>query len=437
MRPRDPAEPGRVASTLELFFDLVFVVAVSTAGSQMHHLLAEGHVAQGVIGYLLVFFAIWRAWMNFSWFATSFDTDDWLYRVTTIIQMGGVLVFAAGIPTVFELGHADAAPYIGVLGYVIMRLAMVSQWLRAARSSPAHRRTALSYAIGISVVQLGWIGLLFLPAGLMVPAFILLGLCEVAVPVISESRQTTPWHPHHITERYGLFTLFVLGESLLASFTAVLTALETHEDIAELVSLDALSLLVTAGLWWIYFYPHHARVITTIGSSLRYGYGHYFVLAAAGAFSVRIELRIDQLGGRVPPEPTDRELRGEHPRGRVHPDDLVHLAAVLRAADGQRDPPARSRGHPAGCAGAHGLRVDHDHHRAARRGPRDLAATARRRRGSSGGVRTGSRPRGVLRARLGLARSLLTCAALLAGAAPTLAALTRGAHRAAMHLLSA
>lgn len=65
--------------------------------------------------------------MNFTWFATSFDTDDWLYRVLTIVQMGGVLVLAAGIQPMFE--HDDFS--IVILGYVIMRFAMVTQWLRA------------------------------------------------------------------------------------------------------------------------------------------------------------------------------------------------------------------------------------------------------------------------------------------------------------------
>ncbi len=76
MRPRDPEEPGRAASSLELFFDLVFVVAVSVASAQLHHALAEGHVGEGIANYTVVFFSIWWAWMNFTWFATSFDTVD-------------------------------------------------------------------------------------------------------------------------------------------------------------------------------------------------------------------------------------------------------------------------------------------------------------------------------------------------------------------------
>src|SRR4051794_33980417 len=87
VRPRDPNEPGRSASSLELFFDLVFVVAVSIAASELHHSLTANHVLDGLIAYGVVFFGIWWAWMNFTWFATSLDTDDWLYRVLTIVQM--------------------------------------------------------------------------------------------------------------------------------------------------------------------------------------------------------------------------------------------------------------------------------------------------------------------------------------------------------------
>ena len=84
MRPRDPEEQGRSASPLELFFDLVIVIAVATAAVELHHALTENHIVDGLLSYMLVFFAIWWAWMNFTWFATSFDTDDWLYRVLTV-----------------------------------------------------------------------------------------------------------------------------------------------------------------------------------------------------------------------------------------------------------------------------------------------------------------------------------------------------------------
>jgi low temperature requirement protein LtrA len=130
MRPRDPHEPGRTASTLELFFDLVFVVAVSNAAVQLHHALTENHVADGLVSYAMVFFGIWWAWVNFTWFATSFDTDDWLYRVLTIVQMSGVLVLAAGVEPAFT----DHDYTLLILAYIVMRIAMVAQSLFVNRS---------------------------------------------------------------------------------------------------------------------------------------------------------------------------------------------------------------------------------------------------------------------------------------------------------------
>jgi low temperature requirement protein LtrA len=87
----------------------------------------------------------------------------------------------------------------------------------------------------------------------------------------------TPWHPHHITERYGLITLILLGESLLASANAIIEALADADAdaLGPLISLSVLTLVVTAALWWIYFWPAHHEAISSFGSSLRYGYVHF------------------------------------------------------------------------------------------------------------------------------------------------------------------
>jgi low temperature requirement protein LtrA len=293
MRPRDPHEPGRTASSLELFFDLVFVVAVSIAAAQLHHALTENHVLDGLLSYGAVFFGIWWAWMNFTWFATSFDTDDWLYRVLTIVQMAGVLVLAAGVEPAF----VDYDFTVLVLAYVVMRVAMVAQWLRASRSGGRTRRTTRFYAGGIALLQVCWLLLLTLPEAPSRIVFFVLIVAELAIPVIAERNGTTPWHPHHITERYGLFTLILLGESLLASANAVIEALHDDQALAPLISIAVLAVVVTAALWWIYFWPPHHTAIRDLPSSLRYGYVHYFVFAAAGAFSAGIEVEIDVLTG--------------------------------------------------------------------------------------------------------------------------------------------
>ena len=95
------------------------MVAVAQAAATLHHAIAEGHVGHGAARYLMVFFAIWWAWMNFTWFASAYDTDDALYRLATLVQIAGALVLAAGVPRAFDDG--DFA--VVTLGYVIMRLA--------------------------------------------------------------------------------------------------------------------------------------------------------------------------------------------------------------------------------------------------------------------------------------------------------------------------
>jgi low temperature requirement protein LtrA len=158
MSGRDPGETHRASTPLELLFDLTFVVAVAQAATQLEHALAADHAVHALAGYAVVFFGLWWAWVNFTWFASAYDTDDVAYRLLTLLQMAGVLVFAAGIPAAFE--HFDYATVVA--GYVIMRLVLVAQWLRAARGDPAGRAGTLRYAIGITVVQLGWIGSLWL-----------------------------------------------------------------------------------------------------------------------------------------------------------------------------------------------------------------------------------------------------------------------------------
>ncbi|MGO1056283.1 low temperature requirement protein A [Crossiella sp. CA198] len=247
----------------------------------------------GILHYGFVFFGIWWAWMNFTWFATSFDTDDWLYRLLTILQMGGVLVFAAGIGPAF----AEHDYSVLITAYVLMRVALLAQWLRASRSSGPTRRTTLSYAAGISLVQALWLAALLLPAGMLAVALIALIAAELVVPIIAERTGTTPWHPHHITERYGLFTLIVLGESLLASANAIIAAVHEATSLGPLIGLGALTLIATAAMWWIYFWPPHHHAIKDLANSLAYVYGHFFVFAAAGAFSAGIEVEIDVLTG--------------------------------------------------------------------------------------------------------------------------------------------
>ena len=161
---------------LELLFDLTFATSFSLAASQLAHALAEGHYAAAFLGFGFASFAICWAWINFSWFSSAYDTDDWMFRVATMVQMIGVLVLAIGLPRVFasiERGERlDNS--VMVLGYVIMRVALVFQWLRAAKQDPARRRACLTYAIAVSVAQVGWVAQIVVefPTAMKAPALV-------------------------------------------------------------------------------------------------------------------------------------------------------------------------------------------------------------------------------------------------------------------------
>ena len=298
MRARSAHEPHRVSTPLELLFDLCFVVAVAQAAAPLHHAVAERHFSSGIGNFLLVFFAIWWAWMNFSWFASAYDTDDDVYRITTMVQIAGALVLAAGVEPAFD--HGDAT--IITWGYVVMRLAMVVQWLRAARADPERRTTAIRYAVGITVVQVLWLLRLSLPESWQLLTFLLLIVAEVAVPIWAERAPGGPttYHPHHIAERYGLFTIIVLGETVSAATIAFRAALNEHGDsMTRLLPLAVAGLVVVFSLWWLYFDRSAHGLLTSLRTSILWGYGHYFIFASAAATGAGLAVAVDHATGQT------------------------------------------------------------------------------------------------------------------------------------------
>ncbi|MUV15488.1 low temperature requirement protein A [Lysobacter sp. HX-5-24] len=269
MRGRDPNEPHRVATPLELLFDLTFVIAFGLAASQFAHALAEGHFANGLLGFAFAAFAVCLAWSNFTWFSSAYDTDDWIFRVATMTQMIGVLVFALGLPRMFaslevEDGRVDVG--IMVLGYVIMRLAMVFQWLRAAKQDPPRRKTCLIYAVGISVAQLGWAALIiadFPPVGTFFAILALAGF-ELLQPWIAERlHDGTPWHAHHIAERYSLFAIIAMGEGIVGTVASLSAVVDVEGWSLEVALVCVAGVGLTFGMWWVYYILPSAFVLHT------------------------------------------------------------------------------------------------------------------------------------------------------------------------------
>ena len=266
MGGRDRHETHRVTTPLELLFDLTFVVSFGLAASQFAHALAEGHYRTALLGYGFASFGICWAWTNFSWFASAYDTDDWIFRIVTMVQMIGVLVLALGLPRLFasiEHGeHLDTS--VMVLGYVIMRVALVFQWLRAARQDRARRGACLTYATVVSVVQVGWAVQIILHFSIAVALILsgILALAELAGPVFAERKDGgTPWHAHHIAERHGLFAIIALGEGVVGTVAALSAVVEQQGWTLDAALVGIAGVGLTFGLWWVYYMLPSAPIL--------------------------------------------------------------------------------------------------------------------------------------------------------------------------------
>ena len=272
----------RHASWLELFFDLCFVAAVAALAAG----LREQPTSDGLLRFAGLFVPVWWGWMGYTWYATAFDTDDVVFRLTLLGAMLSVIVLSAGIPGVAE-GH----PAGFVLAYAALQLLLVGLFVRAWRHVPAARPLSSRYAAGDALGALVWLAsLLAAPAAR--PWLWALGMVVLMVtPVLAvRALEVQAFHSRHIAERYGLFTLIVLGESVVA---ATAGASDTHGQLgAALVA--AAGFVVAACVWWLYFEFVKASSLSRdhLLPSFVWGYGHLLIFAGIAAAASGVELAV-------------------------------------------------------------------------------------------------------------------------------------------------
>jgi len=283
----------RTSTWLELFFDLCFVVAVAALASGLHH---EPNVG-GMLRFLGLFVPVWWSWMIFTWYATSFDNNDVPYRLTLLAAMLSILGLAASVGRV---GVDPAATVSFVSAYAFMRLLVAALFLRAGRYVPAAmRRFVYIYAAGNVIGATIWLSSLLVPAPWRYAVWVL-GLCvELLCPILAVMTLDNPrvtFHPRHIAERYGLFTLIVLGESVLAVASGT-----SGTDWAPSAVLTAVVGFVAAAcIWWLYF-DHVGSSGIELGPrpAFYWGYGHFAVYAGIAAFGVGVQLAIEAAAPQV------------------------------------------------------------------------------------------------------------------------------------------
>jgi low temperature requirement protein LtrA len=248
-------EPGRKVTWLELFFDLAFVAAVAKVGSP----LADEYSFAGLCRYAFLFFLIWWAWSGHSTFATRFDTDDAIQRCLTLVQIFVVAVMAVnakdGLDSRSSAGFAAA--------YAIARFLLVAQYLRA-RAIPESRSLTTSFAVGIGAAAVCWLVSAIVPAPARYWLWAIALIIDVATPLATAHLAVqAPPDAAHLPERYGLFTIILLGESLVA----IMQGMETQEGWSVSAALSAfLGMLFAFLVWWWYFDGAHGAAERAIRS---------------------------------------------------------------------------------------------------------------------------------------------------------------------------
>ena len=291
---RDPEEHHRVSTTLELFFDLITVIAIAAVTAGFHHALSEGHAIEALPRFLFLFLAVWWAWMNFTWFASAFDNQDMVFKLLVMLIMGGQLLFAGGAEYIFQTLDFS----YGLLGWIIMRLGMACLWLRAARDNPEHRTTAMRYVAGIWIAQLCWTLFYFFTDPGSAGFYLAGALCylvECAVPLFAESAKASPFHRHHIIERYGLLMIISMGELVLSVAHGYGLLFQDHPSLqAALVSTAAL--VIVFSIWQVYFCETEHLPRRDFRTVFIWAYGHVFIFMSTAALGAAIAASIDVAG---------------------------------------------------------------------------------------------------------------------------------------------
>ena len=230
-------EEARVTA-LELFFDLVFVLAVT----QCTTLMANDPTWRGLLRGLIVLAVLWWPWTGYAWLTSVVDPEEGAVRIAMFAAMAGFLVSALAVPNAFG---DDAFAFACAYGFV--RLAHIWLFVLASRDAPALRRSVTglgaSTAIGVALLLAassvdGW-----LQGALWVVALVV----DVGAPLLFWSGG---WQlmPEHFAERFGLIVIIALGESIVA------IGVGSHEVVdLGVVAAATLGVGIAAALWWLYF----------------------------------------------------------------------------------------------------------------------------------------------------------------------------------------
>jgi low temperature requirement protein LtrA len=271
-------ESLRHATWLELFFDLVFVVALAELGSYLHDHLT----VLGLLQFAGLFAIVWWVWLGLSYYADTYATDDLLSRLLLIVAMFGVIFLSQTIR-----GALDGGSFAFAVSILFLRVLLTVGHLRALAMRSEARRFVV-YWVGLEVlVTVVW-GLSFV-------------LSTAGITVVYLGFDTIEAQVSHFSERLGLFTILVLGETILSvSFGTSFVVLDVRT-----VVVGSLGFTVAVAAWWLYFnrfdettvdWALHARPerwLETRQRGIVHIYGHYAIHAGIVAMGIGMEVALE------------------------------------------------------------------------------------------------------------------------------------------------
>ncbi|GIF12972.1 low temperature requirement protein A [Actinoplanes teichomyceticus] len=272
IRPPDVnRDTNRSATRLELFFDLAFVLFVGRCAD----VLAHHETWSGGFQFVALLVAGWWGWASTTLYANRFDTDDAIFRLLTLIGMAGVIVMAASA----EEAIGPHARWFAI-GYVLLRIVLILGYLRVWRNLPDTRVGIRPYLWGHCAGAACWLASLAVPGTARYVLWAAGVLVDLLGPTLAARvKDAPPLHMEHLPERFGLFVILVLGESV----TATVTGIQDGKWSAGVLVAAAFAFLATAALWWSYFDlsggAAKRRLIQEGGEHTRQGVHDFYVYA--------------------------------------------------------------------------------------------------------------------------------------------------------------
>jgi low temperature requirement protein LtrA/signal transduction histidine kinase len=232
----------RSATWLELFFDLTFVAAVT----EVSKALSENFSLLGFLGFSLLFVPVWWSWLNATYYSDLFDTDDVIHRCLVAVSMIIVAALAMNLPHALDTTSRGFA-----LSYIAMRVLLIAVFLRAGWHIKLARPLAIRVAQSFGLSALLWLLSTAVPAPARFFIWMVALSIEIGMAVTAGEAVHVELAPNesHLPERVGLFTIIVLGESVLA----VVDGASEQQWSVNLMATAVLCFTIAFSLWWVYF----------------------------------------------------------------------------------------------------------------------------------------------------------------------------------------